>query len=232
MAGSSRARRFPAVFGTAGVTLIVGGLYSGGISLVALWPGLNFLLLAVIYGLDRPRWLGKRDDGRMSPAHVVVLFPFFGFIWTMWRLFSAITPEPASHEVAPGIHLGRRPLPGRLPAGVDLIIDLTAEFPSYRAAGVEVIGAWSLDAKAPPASDLDRVVARAAGHPGAVLIHCAAGHGRSALVAALVLIRRGLAPDLESAELALKAVRPEVRLHGAQRIAGDAALVRESVRRR
>lgn len=220
------------VFGAAGTILLGGGLYSGGVSLIALWPGVNFLILAVIYGMDRPRWLGKRDDGRMDPAHVIVLFPFFGFIWTMWRIFSAITPEPASHEVAPGLHLGRRPLPGQLPAGVTLVVDLTAEFPSYRAQGVEVIGAWSLDAKAPPAVDLDRVVDHAARHPGGVLIHCAAGHGRSALVAALVLIRRGLAVGLDSAERALKAVRPAVRLHGAQRVAGEAALARDSARRR
>jgi len=197
---------------------------------VALWPGLNFLALSVIYGFNRPLWLGKRHDGRMSRLHSLVLFPFFGFIWTIWRIFSVVTPEPSSHEVAPGLHLGRRPLAGQLPVGTDLIVDLTAEFPSYRSPGVTVISARALDARAPTDEDLDAVVTCAAAHPGVVLIHCAAGHGRSALVAALVLVRRGLTPDLESAEQLLKSIRPAVRLHAPQRRAGEAALARFAAR--
>ena len=73
--------RFVLVFAVCGLVLTGSSLMTGGIALVALWPALNFLILAAIYGLDKPLWLGKQPSGRMSIAPVVVLAPYLLFSW-------------------------------------------------------------------------------------------------------------------------------------------------------
>src|SRR5438046_497691 len=50
-----------------------------------------------------------------------------------------------------------------------------------------------------------------------VYIHCAQGHGRSAIVVAAVLIAKGLASDVESAERLIRERRPSVKLNRRQR---------------
>jgi protein-tyrosine phosphatase len=96
------------------------------------------------------------------------------------------------------------------------VLDLAAEFaaphpfrtlPHYYSVPV-------LDAAAPSAAQLrattawliDRVKA------GPVFVHCALGHGRSALAAAAYLVATGLAPDPRAAVARVKAVRPKAKL--------------------
>lgn len=217
--------RFTLIFSLAGLLLCSGGVLLGGaLGALALWVGVAFLWLATVYALDRPDWLGKRPDGRVSPLTVALFFPYFGFTWAMWHLFHRVTPEAAFDEVAPGVWLGRRPVAVQLPEAVELIVDCTGEFPVAPLAGRRVVYAPALDARAPGPAHLAAAVAAASEAPRGVYIHCAAGHGRSALVASLVLIARGLAPDLDSAERLLQRSRPAVRLHRAQRHAGEAWL--------
>lgn len=213
--------RFAVIFAAAGAALIPSAFSLGGPAWLALWPGVDFVLLAAIYGANRPEWLGKRADGRMGATHVVVLGAYFLFTWAMWHLFRRITSEPACHEVAPGMYLGRRPLGRDLPGEVNTIIDLTAEFPRPRFDHpCAVLQLPTLDAQAPPSDRLGWLIDAAAHAPGALYVHCAAGHGRSALVTALVLVRRGVAADLDAAIALLQAARPAVRLHAAQERAG------------
>ena len=50
-----------------------------------------------------------------------------------------------------------------------------------------------------------------------VFVHCAVGHARSASVVAAVVIRKGLAVDVDSAEALLRRKRPGIRLNRLQR---------------
>jgi protein-tyrosine phosphatase len=75
----------------------------------------------------------------------------------------------------------------------------------------------TLDALTPSDSIARQAIDRIARSDGPVYIHCAQGHGRSAAFAAAVLIRRGLARDVEEAERLLVTKRPGVRLNRRQR---------------
>src|SRR5262249_39640038 len=75
----------------------------------------------------------------------------------------------------------------------------------------------TLDNTAPEEGAVREMVAVLAGTTSAVYIHCAAGHGRSATVAAAVLLARGLASDVKEAEALLRKARPGVRLSPEQR---------------
>ena len=66
-------------------------------------------------------------------------------------------------------------------------------------------------------SQVEEVLGKIEACGGPVYVHCALGHGRSALVTAAVLLRRGIVGDVRAAELHLRERRPGVRLKGVQR---------------
>ncbi|MBI3297280.1 MAG: dual specificity protein phosphatase family protein [Elusimicrobia bacterium] len=149
------------------------------------------------------------------------------FILLLCRLF---TTEAAADEVVPGLWVGSAPLPGdaaRLRArGIDAVLSLTAEFPEM--AGL-ARGTWArvamLDGAAPGVEDLSEAAAwagarRAEGKK--VLVHCAQGHGRSALVVAAVLLLEKRAATAELAWELVKRARPGAGLKPDQRAALEA----------
>jgi protein-tyrosine phosphatase len=149
---------------------------------------------------------------------VLVLLPYLQLTWLVWHVQRLLNREPCCNEISPGVWLGRRPLAADLPPGVDFIVDVTAEF---RVRGIARDRSYlclpTLDTYAPGETMLCEAVSRIVGWPGQVYIHCALGHGRSAAVAAAVLLARGLAQDVADAEHMLRQIRPAVRLKPVQR---------------
>jgi hypothetical protein len=191
----------------------------GGWAWLLLWPALAFALLAAAYFGVGPRLLGKRSDGTMSPVAVLAMLPFFAFLWMLWRVQRLLSKEPAYHEIAPGLWLGRRLLPREMPQGCQRVVDLTAEFiePAGVRAGFIYHGLPTLDAAVPSLDALCDLAKHIASTPTPTLVHCASGHGRSALFVACVLLARGDAHSPDEAIARLKAMRPGVGLSVAQR---------------
>jgi protein-tyrosine phosphatase len=75
----------------------------------------------------------------------------------------------------------------------------------------------TLDARATDDAAFGAVLDRVTAAEGPVYIHCAYGFGRSAALVAAVLIRRGLARDVDEAVAMLAKARPGVRLYPRQR---------------
>jgi hypothetical protein len=75
----------------------------------------------------------------------------------------------------------------------------------------------TLDGTAPDAAALDELLRHAREETGPIYIHCAQGRGRSAALAAALLIARGAAANVDEAEATLRRARPSVRLNPAQR---------------
>jgi protein-tyrosine phosphatase len=211
--------KYTLAFGILGVYLIVLAVYLGGPGWLLLWPGVSFLVLAAAYAGLGPRALGKRPDGRLAGWAVLLLLPYLLLTWAVWHLQRKVGREDCCNEVASGLWVGRRAFVKELPPGTSLVVDLTAEFPAPR--GVRAGRTWlcvpTLDALAPDEQALRALVDQAAAWPGPVYIHCALGHGRSALAAAAVLIARGLAADARQAEAVVRRARPGVRLNKVQR---------------
>jgi protein-tyrosine phosphatase len=149
---------------------------------------------------------------------MLLLAPYFLTTWVVWQL-QRIGSEDAMNEVAPGLWVGRRPYAHELPPGTRLVVDLTAEFPVHSGIreGTPFVCLPTLDGTAPSTSGLDPVLERIDDEDGPVYVHCAAGHGRSATVVAAMLIRRGLARDVDQARRLLREKRPGIRLNRAQR---------------
>jgi hypothetical protein len=185
--------------------------------LVFLIIALTVLALALL--LERPELFGKRHTGTLAPWAVVVAFPIVLLNYAFWAIKTLVQGEAASHEVAPGIFVGRLPLPGELPPGTMTIVDVTSELiahpqirihPGYRVYPM-------LDDGFVEPELLAQIVAELQERPGSVLIHCAAGHGRSAALAAALGIARGHFDDPDHAEARMREVRPRVRFTRQQR---------------
>src|SRR5262249_22369715 len=140
-------------------------------------------------------------------------------LWVLWHLRRLTDREPCCHEVAPGVWLGRRPLAHELPAAVVLVVDLTAELPPARGVrrGREYLALPTLDSFVPAEGPFRALLEQIVPYPGPIYLHCAQGHGRSAMVAAALLVRRGLAANANEAEARLRQVRRGVRLAPVQR---------------
>jgi protein-tyrosine phosphatase len=222
--------RYAVVFGLCALALAALAVEQGGWAWLLLWPALSNALVSAGYAGLGPRLLGKRGDGRLAWWAVVLLLPFLLGTWLFWHVYRLLTPTPVHHEVTPGLWLGRRAFPHELPPGVSLVVDLTAEFPAARGvivAGRRYLCLPTLDGMAPDEAGLRTLVETVVAWEGTVYLHCAQGFGRSALVAAAVLLQRGVARDADEALILLRKARPGVSLRPVQRRLLDRLTPRE-----
>ncbi|MFT5435341.1 MAG: hypothetical protein ACI9OJ_006058 [Myxococcota bacterium] len=217
--------KYVAAFAAGAVMLAALGAFVGGVAWLLLWPALNLALLALIYYKNDPGLLGKQGAGRMAPSSVLLFLPYLSLTWVCWFFYVRLSSEPWAHEIADGVWVGRRPDKDHLPPRGALVVDLTAEFP----AAPEVVRNWTyislpvLEARAPAVAQVKVLVARMMSSSQPVYIYCAQGHGRSASLAAGLLVARGVAADARAAEARMKEIRPGIRLHRIQRRIVDAA---------
>lgn len=227
-----------AAYGTVFVVLAAGAALAAarapwGARTAGSAAALSFLLVAVAYFGAGPRLLFKRADGRRLARAWLVHWPYLALTALSYRLAVQLSREPAFVCVAPNVFLGRRLTDREAQragaAGWVAVLDLAAELteppalravPAYRSLPV-------LDATAMSTEQLRSAVAWVTERTaiGPVYVHCALGHGRSALVVAAYLLAVGIAPDPMAALERLRRLRPGVRLNQAQRTALNAFAV-------
>lgn len=213
----------PACFVLAAGMLLYLAAERGGAHWALVWPAANCAAVAAAYFGPGARVFGKRPDGSRSVGVVAWMLPFLTVNYLTWRLQVLLSPEDCCNEPAPGLFVGRRPRPGEYPKAA-LVVDLTSEFPkpAYHPSGVDYAALPTLDAFVPDAQAYRQALERAE-KAGTVFVHCANGHGRSAAFMAALLVRRGLAADVDAAMLMVAAARPACRLNPVQRAAALSA---------
>jgi len=193
----------------------------GGAFWLLLWPAAAFWTVVFLgYAGRRPGLVGKREDGSIGPLSYIFFLPFLLFSQTSWNVFRFFAREASCNEIVPGLWIGRWPGERDLPAGVELVVDVTAELPVRRKvvhAGRAYVCLPALDASVPDEKLFLSTVDELSEDPRGMFVHCAFGHGRSAMMVGALLIRRGLARDVAEAEAMMKAKRPLVSMNATQR---------------
>lgn len=216
------------IFSLLGVGWIGLAFHWRGAGWIAAWPGVSFLVVGLAYGGLGPSVFGKRPNGRVSPGGLLLLLPYVLLAWASWAVVRLVSSEPACSEVAPGLWVGRRPIARELPADVKWIVDLTCEL--WEPRSVRGVSGYTceptLDEQFLPEERAANLIRQLASASGTILIHCAQGHGRSAALAAAVMVARGQATDLEDARSRIAAIRPGIRIHRFQRDAAEQTLSR------
>jgi len=213
--------------GAAGLVFAVPATLSDGAARVlCAWVLIACLWVSVAYLTNRPGLLGKRR-GRLSAWRSLPIAPYLlAYAIASW-IRRARRRYASWDAVAPGLYVGARVPAAELPAGLELVVDLTAEIPE--AADVRSLPGYRslpvLDGSCPP--DEERfleLLGEMSEATGGVYLHCISGRGRAPSAAATVLLARGVASDAASAlELVCKGrsvARPtEIDVRFVERIA-------------
>jgi len=192
---------------------------ASALSWLLIWSGLAWITAAAAYSGIGPGVFGKRVDGQLSPVNIALILPYLLPSWGLWHLQRVTSREDVCNEIVDGVWLGRRCSGQRLPAGIAGVVDMTCEFTERR----EVVDGRSYvlvptpDGHVPSLKSLVEAVEIAVGSTGPVYVHCAVGHGRSAMFVAAMLIRGGLAGDVDEAVAIVKSRRPLVHVNQSQR---------------
>eukprot|EP01064_Diplonema_japonicum_P038473 TRINITY_DN9350_c0_g1_i2.p1 TRINITY_DN9350_c0_g1~~TRINITY_DN9350_c0_g1_i2.p1 ORF type:complete len:246 (+),score=43.43 TRINITY_DN9350_c0_g1_i2:184-921(+) len=168
--------------------------------------------------------LGKDREGRLSWFSIFVFAPYFAVVWFVWGIragyLTFLKGEDKYNMVAPHLYVGRYPFTvDNLPPSIDLIVDLTAEFPAVYRSGVTYLNIPCLDTDTPEPDVWAAAVEFACSYITAdktVFVHCAYGHGRSGITAALVLVALKQADSIEHALPILTKSRPCIAWHSPQ----------------
>ncbi len=211
---------YPAILFSIGLVFAAAAVHWGGFFWLLLWPAAAFWTVVFVgYAARRPGLVGKRPDGSIGLPTLLFFLPVLAFSTACWNVFRWFAREESCHEIVPGLWIGRWPGEADLPEGVALVVDVTAELPVRRKV-VHARRAYlclpALDASVPDEALFRETVKKLAGDPRPMFVHCAFGHGRSAMVVAALLVLRGQARDVAEAVAMLKAKRPLVSMNSRQ----------------
>lgn len=190
----------------------------GGYCWILLWFAIAFGLVGLAYARVGPAMFGKRADGRIRPFHLIILFPYLLLTWTIWNLLRFTNPAQPWNEIAPRLYAGRRVFLHELPPNTELIVDLTAEFmePVAIRSRVNYYSLPILDAGTARLTAIVELVSSIVDFPGNIYIHCAQGHGRTGMIAAIILLAREIATTPSDAIRRVQQARSGVRLNSDQ----------------
>ncbi|SPR96755.1 phosphatase PAP2/dual specificity phosphatase family protein [Cupriavidus taiwanensis] len=215
----ARSRQLSRRYGVGALVALLCAVLAVGASVtlafLLLWAALALACVARIYALAAPAWFQKDGDGNMAPAARWVLAPYQlgAFLNSRWWTRRA----PQASAIAPGVWVGRFPTRSELRAlGADAVLDLSAELPrAATTSGLDYRCVPVLDLTVPTPQQIGQAVTQldAWQRQGRrVLVSCALGYSRSALVAAAWLARRQGLRDAGAALAALRQHRPAVVL--------------------
>lgn len=217
--------RYAFVFGllavACGFFAIVATGPTNGFSLMFLYPGVSFLLMAAAYSGGGPKLLGKRPDGTRGWPYRFPLAPYLLLTRFSFLLYRWLGRHTAVGEVVRGLFLGRRLTPKEANrfAGA-AVLDLAAEFSEAPPLCIpdRYLSLPVLDATASTADQLNIAVewiAERLPH-GPVFVHCALGHGRSATVVIAYLLHAGQVSSVRDGLRQVRHLRPGVGLSVSQ----------------
>lgn len=212
--------RYAIVFATLAMLVAAVAVLNGGLWLLLIWPAFSLGIVSLAYAGLGPGAFGKRSNGTLCPWAIAALVPWLALTWLVWNLLRLTSSEPPWAEIVHNLFAGRRVLGGEMPDGIELVVDLTAEFaePSAVRQNRKYLAHPILDAGIPfDPTRFREAVSEVARFEGRIYVHCAMGHGRTGTFVAALLVARGLASDPTAALRLIREKRPGAKLNAEQR---------------
>ena len=181
-----------------------------------LWLILNLSIMSIAYLSHNPKLiLGKSSKGEINYFFLFINLPWLLFTWSIFRVQMFVSRENIVDEIAEtNIFISSKPLEDFDFDSYDLIVDLTAEFLRDKVADKNYICYPNLDGMALTTSyDEIEIFSNKR-----VLVHCANGHGRSALFVASLLLDLGFVESFEKGLALVKKSRSLAVPNGEQKV--------------
>ena len=183
-----------------------------------------FIGVGVAFWLEKPRFFLKKSSGSRSFISYLLFWPYFTLNALVLSLFRVFSQENAFDEIIPNLYLGCQlgilDYPQFTAQKIKSTLDLTCEFSEvgFIRYNKNYLCIPLIDTKAPTLYQLNEAVTwiMTQLEEGAVFVHCALGHGRSATVIAALLLKRGIVNDPKQAIEFIKTKRAKVNLHPKQ----------------
>ncbi len=179
----------------AAVAGLVLAAIAGGAAWLLLYPAVSCVAVAYAYGTNRPELLPKNRRVAM-PRSTILFAPYLLGAWCSWRWYAVKVAawNPITAKILIGRRLLRHEATGLWKSGVSAVLDLAPELPEICGLdGIEYRHVPMLDLVPPSVVQLNAALEFIESQPpdSKLLIHCALGFSRSAIVAAAYLIREG-----------------------------------------
>ena len=179
-------------------------------SILSWWLAAAFALASLAYVLNKPDLLGKRGR-HLRPPLAIVCLPHTLFTLAVWHCSRVFGSSDAISQLREDWFIGRRLLRSEMPDHIRSIVDLTAELPEPDWGSRTLFVSPVLDGAAPSREQLLATCREMEKLESPVYLHCARGFGRTATVAAAVLMYRehlGLEAALDQVRSARKGAVP------------------------
>lgn len=205
--------RLAAWYGAGGVFGLMLAAWLGGWAWLLAWPALSMLIVCSAY-LGLGPAVFQKYNGDVAWVASLLLAPYRLGAWLSSRWLTR--RDPVAAECVPGIWIGRAPGSRDWQAmQVASVLDLAAEFAAspqaliHRYASVPM-----LDLVVPSQEQLAAAVKalNSVRSQSGVLIHCALGYSRSAIVLAAWLLQQKVVPDVDAAVKLIGKARPQTVL--------------------
>lgn len=183
------------------------------------WLTINALFFAIVYALNKPNWFLKSYKGKVNTFILILNLPWLIFTFIVWHIQRIFSNENRFDQITgTNIFIGRRLLSHELPQYINVVIDLTCEFNEPFFNKVAYINIPLLDAVAPSQeifTTIEDLKNKLIGK--SVFIHCAQGHGRTALFTSILLVKLGVASNYCEAHKLILSSRPKATMSGSQK---------------
>ena len=222
--------KFGAMYFLSGILAILSAcfLWPSLCSVLFLWMALSLLCVSFAYFTNTPGIFRKKSNGRIPFCIKLAFIPFLVIIHSYNKLARDFDKVPSIQRISDKLFIGDRVTPSDAPILIEkqihAVLDVTAEFESLNwAAFLESISYLNipvLDHAIPSEEELLRAIIWIRNqqvYNGPVLVNCALGRGRSALVIAAFLLNQSRNDDIPDVLAHLKALRKTIRLNKRQR---------------
>lgn len=212
-----RRRTLAIYYFIAGILFALFAVGIKGWALWLLWPAVSLLFVTLFYTYVGSKGFQKKSNGTINSAVKWLLFPYFLGVRINSRLWTR--KDNAADHIDENIWLGRFPERSDIESnGYHTVVDMTAEFPAPNSTA-NWYAIPCLDLVTPSKKSLIAAVEIIERHKdqGPVLVACALGYSRSAMVVIAWLLSTNRAMSVDTAIEIVRAKRPAIVLKDSDR---------------